>query len=246
MKVHPENSLLFDFIVDRGQDKISNDLLKAESTKLIKYFLASMTMPDKDMWSNLSPYEKDRIIPDALGQTEMGRQMLEQDYILKRLSVALTNPDNSSGQEFWNEVNTRIQKQFGVIEVPLNIFAKVWIVPANAKVVEKDGFVYITENKLKVMVDEDYLAMEKSFIDATPSIERNSPIAQVNHLSVQVFKEMILPQLNKELSEGKNFAAIRQIYQSVVLAAWYKKHTKILCWEKSILISPRLRALKAM
>jgi len=77
MTVHPENPLLFDFIVDRGQDKINDILLKDESTKLIKYFLASMTIPDKDAWVNLSPYEQDRIIPDALGQTEMGRQMLE-------------------------------------------------------------------------------------------------------------------------------------------------------------------------
>ncbi len=93
MTVHPENPLSFDFIVDRGQDMIKDDLLKEESLKLIKYFLASMTIPDKDAWVNLSPTEKDRIIPDALGQTEMGRQMLEQDYLLKHLAASLTNPD---------------------------------------------------------------------------------------------------------------------------------------------------------
>ena len=236
MTVHPENPLLFDFIVDRGQDKINNELLRDESTKLIKYFLTSMTIPDNDAWVNLSPYEKDRIVPDALGQTEMGRQMLEQDYILKQLSASLTNPDKELGQKFWNEVRSRAQKQFGTTEILLNTFNKVWIVPDGATVVEKDGFAYITESKLKVMLDEDYVAQNANPIASTegarqsPSIEIASssvtPRNGIENVSTAVFREMILPQLNKELNTGKNFSATRQVYQSVILAAWYKKALK--------------------
>ena len=29
--------------------------LKTEATKLIKYFLASLTIPEKDLWVNLKP-----------------------------------------------------------------------------------------------------------------------------------------------------------------------------------------------
>ena len=29
---------------------------------MIKYFFAALTIPDKDIWVNLSPYEKDRMI----------------------------------------------------------------------------------------------------------------------------------------------------------------------------------------
>ncbi|MCB9771038.1 MAG: protein kinase [Candidatus Omnitrophica bacterium] len=236
MTVHPENPLLLDFIVDRGQDKINNDLLRDESTKLIKYFLTSMTIPDKDAWVNLSPYEKDRIIPDALGQTEMGRQMLEQDYILKQLSASLTNPDKELGQKFWKEVRARAQKHFGTTEIPLNTFSKVWIVPDGATVVEKDGFAYITESKLKVMLDQDYVAQNINPIASTegarqsPSIEIASssvtPRNGIENVSTAVFREMILPQLNKEINTGKNFSATRQVYQSVILAAWYKKALK--------------------
>ncbi len=221
MTVHPENPLLFDFIVDRGQDKIGDVVLKDESTKLIKYFLASMTIPDKDAWVNLSPYEKDRIVPDALGQTEMGRQMLEQDYVLKQLSASLTNLDKELGQKFWNEVRTRAQKQFGTTEIPLNTFNKVWIVPDGATVVEKDGFAYITESKLKVMLDEDYVALEKN-----PSTQPQDTKSQISKLSSDVFREMILPKLVEEVNTGKNFAQTRQVYQSVILAAWYKKALK--------------------
>src|SRR3989344_1388454 len=78
IKVHPENPFQFDFIVDTGsdpalrhQDLSSRDSgIRDEAGKLIKYFLASLTIPEKDLWVNLSPYEKDRMIADNLGNTQ--------------------------------------------------------------------------------------------------------------------------------------------------------------------------------
>src|SRR5262245_31391128 len=65
IKVHPDNPFKFDFILDPGSlplaGRVREGELKQESTKLIKYFLASLTTPEKDLWVNLSPYEKDRI-----------------------------------------------------------------------------------------------------------------------------------------------------------------------------------------
>src|SRR5258708_1925128 len=56
LRVHPENPILFDFIVDTGNSglAINSPKLKAESEKLIKYFLASLTIPEDDLWVNLS------------------------------------------------------------------------------------------------------------------------------------------------------------------------------------------------
>ena len=45
------------------------DQIKQESNRLVKYFLAAMTIPQDDLWVNLSPYEENRIIPDELGKT---------------------------------------------------------------------------------------------------------------------------------------------------------------------------------
>ena len=42
IKVHPDNPFRFDFILDKGDSQLSNDALKDESSKLIKYFLASV------------------------------------------------------------------------------------------------------------------------------------------------------------------------------------------------------------
>ena len=103
LKVYPDKPFQFDFIVESGDSKQDIEAIKNESTKLIKYFLAALTVPQDDLWVNLSPYEKERIIPEAFGQTEMGRDLLAQDYILKQLSASLIYPENELGKKFWEK-----------------------------------------------------------------------------------------------------------------------------------------------
>ena len=87
--VHPEDPFKFDFIIYKGDKPLSDAQKKEEYTKLTKYFLASLAIPDDDQWVNLSPYEKDRIIKDDFGKTEMGRDLLAQDYMLKQITASL-------------------------------------------------------------------------------------------------------------------------------------------------------------
>ncbi len=66
--------------------------------------MTSLTVPEGDLWVNLSPYEPDRIVPQALGQTEMGRDLLAQDYLLKQITASLMNPEGESGKKFWERI----------------------------------------------------------------------------------------------------------------------------------------------
>ncbi len=95
MTIHPENPLQFDFIIDSGNTDFKEDRIKTESERLVKYFLASMTIPKDDLCVNLSPYESDKIIPDELGKTELGRDMLTQDYILKQLTASYVSGERA-------------------------------------------------------------------------------------------------------------------------------------------------------
>ena len=90
--VDPQNPLQFDFIIDKGQTNLEGEAFEAESLKLIKYFLAALTVPEAELWVNLSPYEGERIIPEKFSTTEMGRDLLAQDYILKQLTASLMYP----------------------------------------------------------------------------------------------------------------------------------------------------------
>ncbi len=220
--IHPENPLHFDFIVDTGNSQIAGEELKEESIRLIKYFLASLTVPEKDLWVNLSPYEKDRIIPESFGLTEMGRDLLAQDYILKQLTASLTYPENDLGKDFWERVFSKAKAKYGNIEIPMNTFNKVWIIPDRAEVYEHGNTAFVTESHFKVMLAEDYLALQESKGDLTSGLSPEEKRA-VNEISSEVVREILIPEIEKEVNEGKNFANLRQIGNSMILATWFKQ-----------------------
>ena len=43
VNLYPDNPLLFDFVVDTGDDDLSGAALKEESARLVRYFLAALT-----------------------------------------------------------------------------------------------------------------------------------------------------------------------------------------------------------
>jgi len=226
--IHPENALKFDFIIYKGNTAFNDQQKKAEYTKLIKYFLASLAVPDDNQWVNLSPYEKDRIIKDDFGKTEMGRDLLAQDYLLKQITASLIYPQDKLGQKFWDKVYSQAQKQFGTTNIPVNTFNKVWIVPDDALVYEKGNTAYVVKNHLKVMLEEDYLSLAKHSALSSPNVSVGDPAQgkSVNKIGSQVVREVVLPALEQEVNTAKNFAPLRQVFSGMVLAAWYKRALK--------------------
>jgi len=75
------------------------------------------------------------------------------------------------------------------------------------------------------MLDEDYLALNKQTNKQTNlSLPLNGlKKSVVNNIGSQIVREIILPEIEKEVNTGKNFAPLRQIYQALILAKWYKK-----------------------
>ena len=255
IKVHPEEPFRFDFILDKGDSpslvqRGGQGELKQEATKLIKYFLASLTIPEDDLWVNLSPYEKKRIIPQSFGLTEMGRDLLAEDYMLKQLTASLVYPEDETGKKFWKRIYEEAAKKFGTTNIPVNTFNKVWIIPEKAVVYEnaQAGTAYVVESKLKVMLEQDYLSIKKHTVE-TPFMashtssfmaSHTSPFMaslnrdainrvstnNINALGSQITREIVIPELDREVNEGKNFAQLRQVYNSLILATWYKKKIK--------------------
>jgi hypothetical protein len=236
LKVHPDNPFRFDFILDQGDekrghvpgaegDRYVSPFLKEEANRLIKYFLASLTIPERDLWVNLSPYEKNRIIPQSFGLTEMGRDLLAEDYMLKQITASLIYPEDETGKKFWKRIYAEAAQKFGTTNVPVNTFNKVWIVPEKAVVYEnaRTDSAFVVESKLKVMLEEDYLALNKTNL----SLALNGTRKVNSHtLGSQIIRQIILPELEKEVNFDKNFAKLRQVYHSLILATWYKKKVK--------------------
>lgn len=212
LKVNPRNPFQFDFLVHQGDVPLNKAQKKQEYERLIKYFLASLTVPDADQWVNLSPYEGDRMIAEDFGKTAMGGDLLAQDYLLKQITSSLMYPEGALGKKFWDKVYAKAQAKYGPTNVPVNTFNKVWIMPDKAEVYESGNTVYLLNSHLKVMLEEDYMAIKKN--------------QHLSNDSNEIIKEIILPELEREVNEGKNFAALRQIMSGMILATWYKQALK--------------------
>ncbi|MCA9393735.1 MAG: hypothetical protein KC900_05990 [Candidatus Omnitrophica bacterium] len=220
VRIHPENPLEFDFIINSGEADLNTDALKDEAGKLIKYFLAALTIPEDHLWVNLSPYEEGRVISSGLGATAMGRDLLEQDYLLKQLSASLMYPEEELGRTFWQRVHERTLRTYGTTAVPGQTFHKVWIVPDKAVVYERDGGAYVVERHLKVMLEADYQASEYANPDAGAV---SSGESQNGDIAAKMVREIIVPEIEREVNHGRHFATLRQIYDAMILATWYKR-----------------------
>ncbi len=218
---HPENPLQFDFLISEGDTQFSDEELQQETDKMVRYFLASLTVPQEEMWVNLSPYESDRIIADHFGRTDMGRELLAQDYMLKQLTSSLMHPDEDLGKEFWSRVRSEAQAKFGTTEIPMNTFNKIWIVPNTAKLYEHAKGVVIVDASMKVMLEEDYVALKHHSAVALDEVNKLE-----TGIESQVVRDVLLPAIEREVNEGAIFAKLRQVYHAMILASWYKDNLK--------------------
>jgi hypothetical protein len=207
LRLDPNDPLKFNFIIDTGNDKVDPAFLKDESQRLINYFLAVLATPEDSLWVNLSPYEQNRIIPNGLEATEIGEGMLAQDYVLKQLAASLTYPETEAGKKYWDDINTPSATLRGssatsspAAENSLARLSltKVWIMPKTAVVAETPKGALIIDSSLQVKMEQENPA----------------------------FRKNILPLIEKEVNQGKNFSQLRQIYSAMVLATWYKVRLK--------------------
>jgi len=227
LKINLKDPFNFDFIMDRGETPMSDSVEKEEFNKIIKYFLVALTMPNSDMWVNLSPYESKRIIPKVFGQTEMGRDLLAQDYILKQFTASLIYPESGLGKKFWSEVYQQAQARFGTTNISVNTFNKVWIVADKADIYQKGDTAFLVDSHLKVMLEQDYMAIDKNKeqfgnISTIPDTSKDAK----TQMALAIVREIIIPAIEKEVNEGKSFAAVRQVYNAEIMATWFKKTPK--------------------
>jgi hypothetical protein len=115
------------FIVDVGQNRLSGEPLRSEGQKVIDFFGESFSTDVTNVWVNFSPCESNRMLPDALAGTELGKALLEIDYRLKLFSASCLHPDSAIGRAYWNELYQRSHHEFGSSNIPFQSYQKVTI-----------------------------------------------------------------------------------------------------------------------
>ena len=212
------------FIFDSGDLRleIEDEAFSAESSRLIEYFLTAVAIPADEQWVNLSPDDTNRMLGKNLAGTRMGRTLLEVDLKLKRLAASLMHPDCETGSQFWKEVFARSRSHGDFERREFATFQRVWVVPQEAVVYQPNNeqagkiSAFIVRRQIEVLCEDDYVS---TYAKNGMSIAPNA-----NDICTPVFKKIILPVIEKELNEGRNFADFCQIYCCMILATWLKKH----------------------
>lgn len=188
------------------------DINKA-AQKSLEHLFISLILHNDAFWVNLNPDEPDRIINPSLANTDLGRIMLNADYRLKEDVGSIINPQNSqTGKEFWRRLYEKAQELGAADRIPL--VTRLWIVPDKAEVYEKQNQLYITKSKLRVQLEPGYVSQRVIFKDKRGK--------ELQDFTSELIEELVLPQLNKRINEAYSYADLRDVYNALILAHWYK------------------------
>ena len=223
-EANPHN--YFNFLLDKGlSPKGTVPDLNAEAKKLINYFFLGITLPDNVFWVNLKPAESRRITSEQLSRTDLGRTLLEQDFRLKRDVSQYLNPHNPIGRQFWEKLYSALGKD-RVKKAGITTSNRVWIVPAEAVVIETEDGALLAKSSLKVLLESEYAALKLK--PGTQSLSESSSgnSDSLQSLTEQLMKEIVIPAITKDVNESQNYAPLRQIYHSLILAQWFKRKHK--------------------
>jgi hypothetical protein len=208
----------FSLVTDAAHERPTPEEQLELQRRLGRYLNTFLVLTGDQVNVTLTPTEDYCGLPELLRHTELGRDMLAQDVVLKHYTATQLHPSTPQGKGFWDRVNalTSGSRDF-------ESCFRVWIVPGTVNVREKtvadQGHVTIEKLRLKVLCEEDYETLRRYRESKRPGAEvpRHS---ERDSQVVALFKEIILPKIQKEVSSGPRFGVLRQILSVLVVAKW--------------------------
>ena len=209
----------FKVLMDKGTAVASGDTLPLENVTrvLFDYFLIGITLPNESFWVNLRPDAATSIIDPLLAQTDMGKVLLEADLQLKKDTAQFVNPTTKIGKEYWEKLYKKAEELFGYENITIPTMTRPWIVPDEIILSETQENAYIYKANLKVMLEADFLK------DASKSNFKDKRFSILNEYAAELSRSLIIPKLTYEVNTAKRYAALRQVYYSLIFAQWFKQ-----------------------
>ena len=212
----------FQLLLDKGDNKDINvgngpDRSFQEKTKvLMEYFQIGLSLPNDKFWVNLRPDAQDQIIDPELEKTDLGKVMLEADLQLKKDTASFTSPQTPEGRLYWDKLYKKAGELFGTENITIPTITRPWIVPGEIILRQGEDSAYIFKANMKVMLEQDHLKGSQVYDFKDPRMK------ELNEYSSQLIRELIIPKLTKEVNISKRYAALRQVFFSLVMARWFK------------------------
>lgn len=189
-------------------------------SEALSFFLVGISLPDYKFWANLNKYEPDRIVDKDLGKTDVSKVLLQADLQLKRDMAELTHPQSELGKRYWNLLSRKSEELMPEGNFQLITMTRVWIIPAKVDVYEGENEVYILDAKLNVCTEQEYFSAT-AIEYKSPPLSRKQRLLQ--NYSEHLTKTMILPRLTEKVNYAKDYARLRKVFYSLILAQWYKQ-----------------------
>lgn len=207
----------FRILLDKGDLKnLKDSQIKEQGQELLKYFLVGISLPDDNFWVNLRPDSEEQIISPELARTDLGKVLLEADLQLKKDVARFTSPETREGREYWDKLYKKAEQIFGSENITIPTLTRPWIVPGEVIIRENSNSAYVYKGTLKVMLEQDHLKNSADYNFSDPRLK------ELNEYSSQLIREKIIPKLSKEVNSSKKYAALRQIFYSLILSRWFK------------------------
>ncbi len=188
----------------RAADFAPDADIKKKAQKSLEYFFIGLVLPDEKFWVNLNPKEPYRMLDSVLADTDLGRVMLYADLRLKKDTCELMDPNESdAGAQYWSRLYEKA-KQLGVTD-RIPVINQIWIVPDKAEAYETGNKISLIKTKLKVSAGES---------------NSGEPLQDY---AISLMNELILPRLSRKVNESELYADLREVYQALILARWYKE-----------------------
>lgn len=207
----------FRILMDKGDSKgLSDKQVKEQSKELMKYFLVGVSLSDDNFWVNLRPDSESQVISQELAKTDVGKILLEADLQLKKDLAKFTSPQTPEGKAYWTRLYEKANQIFGSENISIPTLTRPWIIPGEVIIRQTADSAYVYKASLKVVLEQDHLKNSAEYNFSDPRLK------ELNEYSSQIIREEILPKLTQEVNSAKRYASLRQVFNSLILARWFK------------------------
>jgi hypothetical protein len=211
-------ALGFSLLTDAAHEMPTAAEQQELQSRLGRYLNTFLVLSGEHVNVTLTPADDYCGLPRLLRHTELGRDLLAQDMVLKHYTAAQLHPSTERGKAFWDRVNALPSGRSN-----FQSCVRVWIVPGDASVREEtvgdSGQVTIEKLGLKVLCEQDYETL-RQYRTSQGARTVTSCSAEVEKVVIGLFKELIVPEIQNEVSLGPRFGLLRQILSVLLVAKW--------------------------